>query len=360
MKRFVLLAVALVALAAPANAGAALFYLVDRPTAAPNDLVTVRTGGTPKQFTLRQRVKPFQRPVRLYLLREELVAQVHSRFDARLTFVGSIVSDKKGRGIMKFGVPPLDAGSYTIAYWCPACARYSRARTFFVQDVDQFVEPYRSQALLRIESTASCPVTFPNGNRPPGQPRSVSWYGNGLLWAGLTTDGVYSVSPDRVDADGSIGNKLLWVTTPPWRSPALSGERLDEPAAPLRVLGMNQGSFSSATNPSFMSPVIFPAAGCWRLKARVGDVSLTYVVSVVVRQAQSRSLRLSATVRQPLTRARPRAPIARGQRRVSALSDAVTVVASLGSTSSSRDARTLVRIPTFAASSSTGSSIRRR
>jgi len=74
---------------------------------------------------------------------------------------------------------------------------------------------YRSQALLRIESTASCPVTLPNGNRPPGQPRSVSWYGNGLPWAGLTSDGAYAVSPDRVDADGSIGNKLLWVTTPP-------------------------------------------------------------------------------------------------------------------------------------------------
>lgn len=298
MKRLVLLAIALVALAAPANAGAALFYLVDRPTAAPNDLLTVRTGATPKQFTLTQRVKPFQRPVRLYLLREEFAAQVHSRLDSRLTFVGSIVSDKNGHGILKFSVPPLDAGTYTIAYWCPACAGYSRGRTFFVQNVDQFVERYRSQALLRIESTASCPVTLPNGNRPHGQPRSVSWYGNGLLWAGLTTDGVYAVPPDRVEPDGSIFNKLLWVTTPPWRAPTLSGERLDEPAAPLRVLRINQGSFSNATNPSFMSPVFFPTAGCWRLRARVGDVSLTYVVSVVVRQAQSRSPWLSATVRQ--------------------------------------------------------------
>ena len=51
--------------------------------------------------------------------------------------------------------------------------------------------------------------------RHAGQPRSVSWYGNGLLWAGLTADGVYSVPPDHVGADGSIGNKLLWVTTPP-------------------------------------------------------------------------------------------------------------------------------------------------
>jgi hypothetical protein len=286
MKRLALVTVALVALAAPANAGAALFFLFERADAAPNDRVTVRTGGTPKQFTLGKRVQPFQRPVRLYLLRDELVAQVHSRLDSRLTFVGAIIPDKNGRGVLRFSVPSLEAGTYTIAYWCPACAAFSGGRTFYLQDVGQFVEPYRSQALLRIETTASCPLTLPNGTRPPGQPRNVSWYGNGLLWAGLASNGVYSVSPDRVAADGSIGNKLLWVTTPPWRAPTLSGERIDAASPPLRVLGMNRGSFSGAANPSFMSPVTFPAAGCWRLRAHVGDISLTYVVSVVVQQAR--------------------------------------------------------------------------
>jgi hypothetical protein len=32
-----------------------------------------------------------------------------------------------------------------------------------------------------------------------------------------------------------------------------------------------------------MSAVTFPTAGCWRLKAQVGDLSLSYVVDVVVR-----------------------------------------------------------------------------
>jgi hypothetical protein len=283
MKRLALVAVALVALAPPASASAASFFLFDRPDAAPNDRVTVRTGGTPKDFALSQRVKPFQRPIRLYLVRHDLAAQVHSRLDSRLHFVGSIVPDKNGRGLLTFSVPPLDPSAYTIAYWCRACAAYSRGRTFFVQQPDQWVPRYRSQALLRVATTASCPVTLPNGNRPPGQPRSVSWYGNGLLWAGLSSDGVYSVSPDRVAADGSIGNKLLWVTTPPWRKPAISGERLDAPSPPLRVFGVNTGSFSGADNPSHMSPVSFASAGCWRVRARVGDVSLTYVLSVVVR-----------------------------------------------------------------------------
>ena len=73
-----------------------------------------------------------------------------------------------------------------------------------------------------------------------------------------------------------------WVTTPPWSRPTISGERLDAPAPRLLVLGVNQGSFSSAEKPSFKSAVSFPTAGCWRLTARVADVSLSYVVDVVV------------------------------------------------------------------------------
>ena len=282
MQRLALVAAALVALAAPANARASLFFLVDQPNASPNDRVTVRTGGTPRDFKPGQRVKPFQRAVRVYLVRTDLAVDVHSRSDRRLNFVGSVVPDKNGRGLVTFSVPPLDSGTYTLSYWCPGCATYSRGRTFFVQQPDQFVQRYRSQALLRISTTQACPVTLPNANRPPGQPRNMSWYGNGLLWAGLTAGGIYSVPQDRVGADGSIGNKLLWVTTPPWSRPTIAGERLDAPAPPLVVLGVNQGSFSSAEKPSFMSAVSFPTAGCWRLTARVADVSLSYVVDVVV------------------------------------------------------------------------------
>jgi len=286
VQRFALIAVALVALAAPVNARAALFFVFDRPSATPNERVTVRTGGTPKDFKPSQQVTPLQRPVRLYLVRDEVAVETHSRVDPRLNFIGSVVPDKNGRGLLTFSAPPLDSGAYTLAYWCPGCATYSRGRRFFIQQPDQFVQPYRAQALLRINTTQSCPVTLPNANRPAGQPRkprNVSWYGNGLLWAGIASDGTYAVPQDRVGADGSIGDKLLWVTTPPWRAPAISGERLDAPAPPLRVLGVNQGSFSSADRPSFMSAVNFSAAGCWRLRARVGDLSLSYVVDVVVR-----------------------------------------------------------------------------
>src|SRR6266511_6073203 len=129
MKRLAVIALALAALAVPANAEAALFFLFDQPSAAPNDRLTVRAGGTPRNFKLNQRKKPFQRAVRLYLVRTEVAAQVRSRFDSRLSFVGSVVLGRNGRGLLKFSVPPLDPGTYTIAYWCPGCARYSRGRT---------------------------------------------------------------------------------------------------------------------------------------------------------------------------------------------------------------------------------------
>ena len=99
MKRLALGAALFVALAAPATSGAATFFLFDRPNGVPNDRITVRTGATPAGFVLSRRVKPFQRAVRIYLVRDDVAAQVHTRLDARLTFVGSLVPDRNGRGL---------------------------------------------------------------------------------------------------------------------------------------------------------------------------------------------------------------------------------------------------------------------
>ena len=229
----------------------------------------MRTGGTPENFAASRRVKPFQRPMRLYLVRNELAAQVHSRLDRRLTFVGSIVPDKNLRGLLTFSVPPLDAGTYTLAYWCPACATYSRGETFFVQRPEQFVPRYRPQALperrgdrvLPRHAAEREPAAGTASPRPLVRERvPLRRCGGGRC--------ANAFEPGDVDADGAIGDKLLWVTTPAWQRPTLSGERLDAPAPPLRVLGMNQGSFSSAANPSYMSPVKFRVAGCWRLRLR--------------------------------------------------------------------------------------------
>jgi hypothetical protein len=82
---------AVVAPSAAARADPALFFLFDRTSAVPNDRVTLRTGGTPTHFTAMQRVKQLKPPIRVYLVPNELVGDVHSRFDPRLAFVGVLV-----------------------------------------------------------------------------------------------------------------------------------------------------------------------------------------------------------------------------------------------------------------------------
>jgi hypothetical protein len=281
----VFLAAAAVAGATADEARASLFFLFEPTAAKPGDVVTVRTGGTPKSFTLRQRVKPLQRPIRLYLVPNRLAPDVHNRFDPRAHFVGRLVPDRNGRGLLRFTVPPLDTNSYTVGAWCPGCAQYSRGHTWFVTEVKapDVVERFRPLMLLSLAMPPldPCPFTRSNGNKPPGQPRRVTWHGNGLLWAAHRL-GVLTVPREHVEPDGSIGTKLYWVTTPPAARPTVSGERLDAPASPLRMLGANFGSFSGAANPSWATPVVFPSAGCWRVTVRVGDVSLAYVVNVVV------------------------------------------------------------------------------
>jgi hypothetical protein len=255
VQRLALVAVALVALATPANGRASLFFLFDRPSASPNDRVTVRTVGTPQDFKLGERVKPLQRPVRVYLVRIDVGVDVRSRFDQRLNFAGPVVLDKKGRGLLTFSVPPLDPGILRARVLVPRL-RHQESQPDILRPApplagapahqrDAVVPGHASQ---REHATGSAAHRVLVRERPP--------------LGGLTPDGVYAVPQDRVGGDGSIGDKLLSVTTPPWRAPTISGERLDTPAPPLRVSGANQGSFDGADKPSFMTPVSFPTTGC--------------------------------------------------------------------------------------------------
>ena len=262
MRRSLVTAATLVALAAPTDALAGQIFLFDRTSAQPNERVTIRA-------TTAARAA-----VRLYLMQADEVGRARNARDARLTFVGTLLPGRK----LTFSVPPLDAATYELASWCPRCS----GAPFSLQLPEQLARSNRAKATLRIGETPTCPVTLPNGDRPSGQPQGMSWYGNGRLWAGLAAGGTRSVQRFDLAADGSIGDKLPWVTTPRWQRPTISGERIDETAPPLRVLGVNRGSYSGAADPSYMSPVSFPTAGCWRLRARVGDVSLVYVVRIVV------------------------------------------------------------------------------
>ena len=73
------------------SAASATLFLLFKPTAATTGgLVSMRLGGTPATFTAADRVRPFKKPVRVYLVGEDVAATVRTRFDPRLRFVGEL------------------------------------------------------------------------------------------------------------------------------------------------------------------------------------------------------------------------------------------------------------------------------
>lgn len=253
------------------SAQAALFFLFKPAAAATGDVVTVRLGGTPPGFTLQKRVRPFKKPIRLYLVAAGEAEEIRSRSDPRLSFIGQIVPDKNARGLLSFRVPPLDTDDYVVAYWCPGCAPYSSGRTFGLQTVPQ-VSRYRHLMGIRVQMsdpTDSCPVTIPDG-RSTGPFN----YGNGMLSSTLPSNGVVA---SRSEPDGSLFWKPGWRPGELTGSPlTVRGERLDAPSPPMRVLTVRWGSGGS-----WATAATFPSEGCWRISGRVADISLSYVVKVV-------------------------------------------------------------------------------
>jgi hypothetical protein len=281
----VLVLVAAFAAAATADsARSALFFFFEPTMAKPGDRVTIRIAGTPHGFRPSQRVRPLQRPMRLYLVPNGLADDVRSRFDARIHFIGLLRPDKSGRGLLTFSVPALESGSYAAAVWCPSCARYSGGRTFFALGVGPgTVARYRPLMLLRVSAPPAteetCPVTIPNGSRPLGP--TPARHGNGVLWTGLPRDGRIVIGDDRVAPDGSLfWTKLIWIARGVVGGALhVQAQRLDAPAPPLYP-EVTSGRLSSWSGPSWAARMRFSSAGCWRVTGRVDDVSLAFVVKV--------------------------------------------------------------------------------
>ena len=147
------------------SASAALFFLFSPTAALPGDVVKVRLGGTPAGFTPAQRERPFQRPIRIYLVQDGVAGDVRSRFDPRLHFVGALVPDRNARGMLAFEAPPLDSGTYVVAAWCPGCARFSAGSSFFTS-------PLPDQDKSRQHASVS--ALYPAGPRRATLARSIA------------------------------------------------------------------------------------------------------------------------------------------------------------------------------------------
>jgi hypothetical protein len=132
-----------------------------------------------------------------------------------------------------------------------------------------------------------CRVTIPNGSRPPGE--SSRAHGNGHLWAVIPKDGRIRARPrgspgmPRLNADGSITDKLLWFgrlsSRTRKRRLTITARRIDAEADPVRK-GPRRGSWNGRALywPGYFT---FPDPGCWKVAGTAGKgTRLAFVVSV--------------------------------------------------------------------------------
>jgi hypothetical protein len=234
----------------------------------PPDFVFSATTAEPGQRVTVRVVRGFRSPrvLRLYLVQADVARSVRSRLDSRLHFIGVLRVRRTGPSGLTFTVPPLESGSYAVAY--------SSGRTRMTGS------RHRLSVVGPPASETGCPVTIPNGNWPLGP--MPTRHGNGLLWTGLPRDGTAAVNPDRVGPDGSIfWTKLVWIARGVYSGGLdVQLQRLDEPAPVLHpeVVG---GHLSGWSGPSWAARMRFSSEGCWKVTGRVDDVSLSFVIKVV-------------------------------------------------------------------------------
>jgi len=231
-------------------------FLLSATAATTDDEVALRVVRTPR-LPLRE--------IRLYLVPTGVAASIRSRFDSRLSFIGTVPASRHAR--LVFTVPPLEPGRYALAYWCRNCLR--RAKGIGVQ----------ASPKLRVtaETGEGCPTTKPNGNVPPvarGSWTGFQWHGNGALWVWLRPDGM-------LVTNALGGEKKIWVAKECGSGPLTVNYRtLDTPSAPITAPVVS-GTLSGYDGPSWASRMSFQP-GCWQISGRLGDVSLSFVVQVVL------------------------------------------------------------------------------
>ncbi|CAG0929528.1 Tol-Pal system protein TolB [Thermoflexales bacterium] len=137
-------------------------------------------------------------------------------------------------------------------------------------------QPAWSPRPIENAQSFSCPVSEPNGRRPPGETViSPQYHGHDTLWTVLPADGILTVRRER---DGRLSTKLPW-----WRgitsTLTIEGRRLDGALD-------GGGEFSAHVPDGYgdsgfqASGVYFSSEGCWALVGRAGSATLNFVVEV--------------------------------------------------------------------------------
>jgi hypothetical protein len=124
-----------------------------------------------------------------------------------------------------------------------------------------------------VATVDPCPITHPNGSRPPGPTFGAEFHGNGSIWVGTWDSNIVVW---KTDPGGAITAKFGWWRGVPGRL-RIEGHRLDAASPPL-VSNVPDGYGDSGFQ---SSGITFPTEGCWRVTGRVGEASLTFVTLVL-------------------------------------------------------------------------------
>lgn len=201
--------------------------------------------------------------IRLFLVPAGVAAAVRSRFDPRLSFIGSVQASRRAR--LVFRVPPLEPGRYMLGYWCRDCVPRGKSIGF------------QASPKLRVLAPAGegCPTTTPNGNVPIGAATSSGrrWHGNGGLWAYLRPDGL-------LVTNALGGYKMLWVAKEGVSGSLRVQYRALDPPSPL--VTARAGMLTGYDRPNATMSQMSFSPGCWQITGRAQDVSLSFVVQVVL------------------------------------------------------------------------------
>jgi hypothetical protein len=125
----------------------------------------------------------------------------------------------------------------------------------------------------RVAAVDPCPITRPNGSKPPGPTFGAEFHGNGSIWVGLWHANVVVWD---AEPDGTITVKFGWWRGVPGKL-RIEGRRLDAPAPPL--VGHVPDGYGDSGFQS--SGITFPSAGCWQVTGHVGEASLIFVTLVL-------------------------------------------------------------------------------
>lgn len=239
--------------AAAAEAPEAPRFSLSATTAVAGDTVELRASnaaGVPKG-------------TRLYLVARADARKVRSRFDPRLSFIGSLGASRTKR--LAFTVPPLEPGSYVVAHWCAGCRPTVNGVTA------------RSSPTLRVSAALGegCPTTRPNGKALGATANAWAFHGNGQLAVLLPRDEA------SLTTNSLGGYKMFWIG----KNWSLEGSfgvwyRLIDPSSTPVSADTVSGSLHGYDGPSWASRMSFEP-GCWQITGRIADVSLGFVVDVV-------------------------------------------------------------------------------